>query len=161
LHNSTPVAAAIYVPTEDELYVAKSGCGVFRNGKRLAVTTERKLINVLCAFGFDPTANPQKSRSNAELLRCLASGVRNIRATNSLIDFCYTLEARLGGFVNLNTKIWDIVPISLMLPEAGGKFTDLNGNKIKFRLNELEHGYAVLGGSRALHPQLRELVSRV
>jgi myo-inositol-1(or 4)-monophosphatase len=160
LRKSSPVAAAIYVPTEEALYFAELGRGVFRNCKRVTVTAERKLKNVLCAIGFDPTANRQRSRENADVLHRVSGGVRNIRSTNSLIDFCYTTEGRFGGCINLNTKIWDIVPVSLMLPEAGGKLTDLKGNKIQFRLNEVDHTYAVLGASRVLHGQLRALVCR-
>jgi myo-inositol-1(or 4)-monophosphatase len=160
LRKSSPVAAAIYVPTEEALYFAELGHGVFRNRKRVTVTAERKLKNVLCAFGFDPTANRRRGRENTELLRRVSGGVRNIRATNSLIDFCYAMEGRFGGCINLNTKIWDIVPVSLMLPEAGGKLTDLKGSKIQFRLDEIDHSYAVLGASRALHPQLRALVCK-
>jgi myo-inositol-1(or 4)-monophosphatase len=158
LRKTTPVAAAIYVPTERGLYFAALGRGVTKNGRRLKVTPERKLKNVLCAFGFDPGADRQRSLRNTELLRRVSAGVRNIRATNSLIDFCYTLEGRFGGCINLNTKIWDIVPVSVMLPEAGGKFTGLNGKKIAFLPSQPEHSYAVLGASRALHSPLLALL---
>ena len=160
LRKTSPVAAAIYVPTERALYFAAAGQGVTKNGKTLAVTPERKLKNVLCAFGFDPTADRRRNRENTELLRRVSAGVRNIRATNSLIDFCYTLEGRFGGCINLNTRIWDIVPISVMLPEAGGKFTDLKGDELRFLPAAPDHSYAVLGASRALHPQLRTLLSK-
>jgi fructose-1,6-bisphosphatase/inositol monophosphatase family enzyme len=94
------------------------------------------------------------------MLRRVSAGVRNIRTTNSLIDFCYTLEGRFGGCVNLNTKIWDIVPVSVMLPEAGGRFTDLKGKKITFLASRPEHSYAVLGASQALHSQIRALLCK-
>ncbi len=51
----------------------------------------------------------------------MASGVRNILATNSLIDFYLNLEGNLGGCVNLNPKIWDIVPASLMFATHQGQ----------------------------------------
>jgi myo-inositol-1(or 4)-monophosphatase len=158
LYKASPMAAVIYVPTERALYFGASGRGVTRNGRRLNVTEERKLKNVLCAFSFDATADRRQSQKNTELLRRVSRGVRNIRATNSLIDFCYTLEGRFGGCVNLNTKIWDIVPVSVMLPEAGGKFTDLNGKKITFLPREPDHSYAVVGASRALHSPLLALL---
>lgn len=159
LQQTSPVAAAIYLPTERALYLAAAGQGVTRNGKTLTVTSERRLKNVLCAFGFDPTADPRGSRRNSELLRRVSTGVRNIRATNSLVDFCYTLEGRFGGCVNLNTKIWDIAPVSVMLPEAGGKMTDLRGRKIRFLLEEPAHSYQVLAASRVLHPRILKCLS--
>ncbi len=95
-----------------------------------------------------------------DLLRRVSGKVRNIRATNSLVDFCYTLEGRLGGCINLNTKIWDIVPIAVMLPEAGGRFTELDGSEIAFDLAPRNFGrsYAILGASRGLHPKLLRIV---
>jgi myo-inositol-1(or 4)-monophosphatase len=159
LRAGLPVAAAIYVPTERALYYAEKGAVVSRNGHPIHLTSETKLSNVLCAFGFDPGANPRRTRSNLELLRRVSAGVRNTRATNSLIDFCYTLEGRLGGCINLNCKIWDIVPVALMLPEAGGKITDLKGNPLRFVLNDLSHSYGMVGASRVLHRQLLALLN--
>lgn len=161
LRNDLPVMAAIYLPVEDTLYFSELNAGVYRNSKKIKVTAETVLSNVLCAFGLDAVAETRNHRRNAELLLRLSGGVRNLRATNSVIDFCLTLDARFGGFVNLNTKIWDIAPISLMLSEAGGKLTDLRGEKIEFRVDHhaLDDNYAVLGASNALHPQLLSLIS--
>jgi myo-inositol-1(or 4)-monophosphatase len=161
LRKGTPVLAAIYVPLGETYYFAEAGRGLWRNGKRLEIIGARKLDQVLCAFGFDPTASHRQSRRNFDLLRRVSQEVRNIRSTNSLIDFCFTLEGRFGGCVNLHTKIWDIVPVSLMLPEAGGKLTDLLGRPIGFDLGKatFDRSYAVLGASRALHPQLLALIS--
>jgi len=159
LREGVPILTAIFVPLGKCYYVAQTGQGLYRNGKRVTVAAERKLERVLCAFGLDPSANDRQSRRNFERMRRIAQGVRNIRSTNSLIDFCYTLEGRFGACVNLHTKIWDIVPVALMLPEAGGKLTDLEGAPIVFDLGAATFGrsYAVLGASRALHPQLLAL----
>jgi len=90
------------------------------------------------------------------LLRRVSSSVRNVRATNSLVDFCYVLEGHFGGAINLNTKIWDIVPASLMVPEAGGKLTDLKGRAVEFDLSPstFARRYEVLVATGCLHPQL-------
>jgi myo-inositol-1(or 4)-monophosphatase len=161
LRKGSPVLAGIYVPVGDTYYFAEAGRGLWRNGKQIRITGAGKLDQVLCAVGFDPSATEPQSRQNFDLLRRVSQGVRNLRSTNSLIDFCYTLEGRFGACVNLHTKIWDIVPVSLMLPEARGKFTDLNGRPIVFELGEstFDHSYAVLGASHVLHPQLVALIS--
>jgi myo-inositol-1(or 4)-monophosphatase len=158
LRGTTPVLAAIYLPIEDAMYVAEAGKGLFRNGKRVAITTETKPTNILCAFGFDPNTGYRQSRHDTELLRRVASGVRNIRATNSVVDFCYTMDGRLGGCVNLNAKIWDIVPVALMIPEAGGRITDLFGDRLRFDLSAPQKSYTIVGSSRALHGKLLALL---
>jgi myo-inositol-1(or 4)-monophosphatase len=158
LNRTEPVMAAIYLPTEERLYFAEKGGGLTRNGKRLRMTVERRLDNMLCAFGFDPGMEEREGRRVMGMLQRVASGARNIRATNSLIDFLYTLEGRFGGAINLNTRIWDIVPFAVMLAEAGGKLTDVYGRKIAFDPTDAQRCYTIVGASRVLHPQLIKLL---
>ncbi len=155
LNGNKPVIAAMYLPQERALYFAEGGRGAWRNGRRVQVTRETKTQNVLCAFGFDPTLG-RETRAKVELLFRVSGVVRNVRTTNSLLDFCYTVDGRLGGCLNLKTMIWDIVPVSLMLPEAGGRFTNLEGREIEFDLGPRASAreYAVLGGSPVLHQKL-------
>lgn len=159
LKDSSPVFTTMFLPIENTLYYAQSGRGLYRNGQRLKLVASHEPAGVLCAFGFDATSGRAQTRRNAQLLMRVACGVRNTRATNSLVDFCYTLEGRFGGCINLNCKIWDIVPISLMLPEAGGVFTDLEGRPIEFKVDarSVSRSYRVLGAGKVLHPKLLAL----
>jgi fructose-1,6-bisphosphatase/inositol monophosphatase family enzyme len=124
------------------------------------VTAETDLQKVLCAFGFDPPPR-RRVRQSIELLFRVAGAVRNTRTTNSLVDFCYTIDGRFGGCVNLKTMIWDIAPVALLLPEAGGSFTHLDGSPIVFTLDEdaVNREYAILGASVQLHRKLARLAS--
>jgi myo-inositol-1(or 4)-monophosphatase len=162
LKGSRPVFGAMFLPIEDALYYAEAGKGTYRNRQRLSLGNQADPKQVLCAFGFDATASRAQALRNAKLLTRVASDVRNTRATNSLVDFCYTLDGRFGGCINLNCKIWDIVPISLMLPEAGGVFSDLEGRPIDFKLDEksVKRSYKVLGAPKALHPKILALCRR-
>jgi myo-inositol-1(or 4)-monophosphatase len=155
LRGLKPILGAMYLPLEDTLYFAEAGRGAYRNGKKVRVTAEPDLHRVLCAFGFDP-APIRRSRRSIDLLLRVSAAVRNTRATNSLVDFCYTVDGRLGGCVNLKTRIWDIAPVALILPEAGGKFSYLDGSPIAFDLGPqgVDRNYVILGGSARLHTKL-------
>jgi myo-inositol-1(or 4)-monophosphatase len=161
LKDNIVFAAAMYLPLCDTLYMAARGKGAFRNGKRLRLPLEKNPKNVLCGFGMDLGLADPSGAKGVQMLDRLSRGVRNIRATNSLVDFCYTLDGSFGGFVNLNTKIWDIAPICLIIEEAGGKLTDLHGNRIRFHLHRdaLQENYEVLGASKVLHPKLFKLLN--
>lgn len=158
LRGNEPILGAMYLPMDDTLYFAEAGRGTFRNRRRVRVTAGRKLENVLCAFGMDATGSQRELLANAKLLVRVASVVRNVRTTNSLVDFCYTVDGRLGGCINLNTKIWDIVPGWLALQEAGGRMTELNDRPIRFALDArgFDRNYAILGASPHLHSQLAQ-----
>ena len=162
LRETSPVMAAIYLPVEDALYFSERDHGVYRNGKRVKATPEIRLSNILLAFGLDADASRRNMQRNARLFTRLSCSVRNVRATNSVVDFCYLLDGRIGGIVNMHTKIWDILPLSLMLPEAGGHLTDLKGCEITFELGQKDYGhnYEVLGTSNTLYPKLLKLLIR-
>jgi myo-inositol-1(or 4)-monophosphatase len=161
LKGSLVLAAAMYLPLTKTFYTAVRDRGAFRNGKRLRLPLEKDPRNILCGFGMDQGLAEPSGPKGLQMLDRLSRGVRNIRATNSLLDFCYTLDGGFGGFVNLNTKIWDIVPISLILHEAGGKLTDIHGNKIRFQFHSdaCQKNYEILGASALLHPKLLKLLN--
>lgn len=156
LRNAVPILAAIYLPADDRLYVAEAGLGVWCNDQPIRVTPERRLDNVLCAIGLDYRGDEAGTQRDAALLGKVAAAVRNVRATNSVVDFCLTLDGRLGGFINTSTRVWDIVPVALMLPEAGGKLSDLAGKEIAFDLTADigTRTFGVIGASAALHRKL-------
>ncbi len=158
--NGRAEMAVMYLPCDDQLYFAEAGKGATRNGRKVAVTAGTDLKQVLCAFGFDPGVGEDEARSTMALLRRVSARVRNVRATNSLVDFCYTIDGRLGGAINLNTKIWDIAPVSLVLPEAGGLFTGLDGKPLKFDLtaSACSRSYKILGAARQLHTRLAKTI---
>jgi myo-inositol-1(or 4)-monophosphatase len=160
LHRAKPILAAMYLPVDDTLYFAEAGKGAYRNGKAVRVTGESQTNKVLCAFGFDP-APDKRTRKSVELLFRVSAVVRNTRATNSLVDFCYTIDGRLGACLNLKTKIWDIAPVALILPEAGGRFTYLDGTRLDFELDEYvtEREYPIMGASKKLHAKLAAITS--
>ncbi len=160
LRGASAALAAMYLPLEKTVYYAEAGRGAWRNGRRVQVTSETDTRNVLCAFGFDPPRRPARAASIIKLLFNVSAVVRNIRDTNSLVDLCYTVDGRLGGCLNLKTMIWDIAPVSLILPEAGGRLTGLDGREIIFDLGPgaSQRQYAILGASPVLH---RKLLRRI
>lgn len=160
LQRGAPILAAMFLPATGTLYWGEKGRGVWRDGQPVRVTGESRLKNVLVGYGVDAYADDAEQRRQVDLLHRVVRAVRNLRATNCLLDFCFTLDGRLGGFLNFNTKIWDIAPLALMLPEAGGRLTAVAGGEIVFRLDTepFDRNYTVLGASAALHPQLLAVV---
>ena len=161
LERGAPLLAAMYLPVEDRLYLATRGEGATRNGETVRVTAETRWSHLLCAYGLDASPDPERVRKQGLLLGGLVQLARNVRATNSLVDFACTIDGRLGACVNLNTKIWDIAAPALLFPEAGGQMTDLRGQPITFALDDrcCERSYAVVGGSPALCRQVLERIA--
>lgn len=159
LEDRAPVLGASYLPCTETLYFAAVGQGVTRDGVPVRVTPETDPRNVLCAYGMDASTDVALTRDEVAAMARLVNGVRNVRATNSLLDFCYTIDGRLGACVNRHTMIWDIAPIILMLQEAGGIISDVEGHPLALAVGaDYARSYAVVAASRALHPHIIDLV---
>jgi len=163
LDRGTPVLAALYLPVTDTLYTAEAGRGAQCNGAPIRVTAETELHSLLIAYSLDASADPAKTRREADLLVRVVNAARNIRATNSLVDFCYTAEGRLGGAINQACKLWDIAAPWLLVREAGGRVTDVTGQEIAFRLDaDASHRtHTLLAAAPPIHQQLLALARQV
>lgn len=100
-----PILGVLHLPATNEIYSAEVGRGAFRNDESIEVTSESELSNVLCAYGMDATTESIQTEQEVHLLSQFKNSVRNIRATNSLVDACFTADGRLGGFINQQMKI--------------------------------------------------------
>jgi myo-inositol-1(or 4)-monophosphatase len=160
LQGDEPILGSLYLPITDTHYLAGKGQGATRNGEPLTIGQETQLKNVLCACGVDASAELETVKAQTRTLAHLVQGVRNIRCTNSLIDFCYTLDGKFGGAINHCTKIWDIAALRLVFEEAGGCFTDLAGQPVRFDLSNrpVEQIYPVMAANPVLHAQLLEVL---
>jgi myo-inositol-1(or 4)-monophosphatase len=156
LHKETPVLGGMYLPLADDLYMAEQGKGAFKNGEELWAVTSEQLEQHLVAYSFDFSDTPGKTESEMEILKKLSRRVRNIRSTNSLVDFCYVADGRLGAALNQSTKIWDIAAPWLLIREAGGKVSDIDGGEIMFRVteNDVNLNYTIVASGSFLHDGL-------
>ena len=156
LERGKPVLGIAYLPVTDTLYVAEAGGGAFRDGLPVRISIATDLHAVLCAHAMDASAQPGQTRREAAMMGRLINAARNVRATNSLIDFCYTIDGRLGGAVNHATRIWDIAALTLLIREAGGRMTDLAGRDVELILDDqvCSRNYPVVGTSPILLPQI-------
>jgi len=146
-----PVLAGAYLPLEDVLYVAESGKGTYRNGQRVNLQPA-ELSDVLFAFSTDFTNDEAFLAKGMKWYKYILKNSRNIRSTNSLVDLMFVLEGKLGGCINLFTKIWDIAAPWLLIREAGGMLTGLDRNPVVFELSEkaMYRNYPIIAGPELL-----------
>jgi myo-inositol-1(or 4)-monophosphatase len=143
-----PVLAGAYLPMDDKLYIAENGKGAFVNNEKL-IMPDSVLRNSLTGFAIDYTEDPALFEYGMDIYRFLMKNSRNIRCTNSLIDFLMVAEGKLGVTVNLFTKVWDIAASWLIIKEAGGSLCLLMENELVFDLSEngIAKNYPVIAGT--------------
>jgi myo-inositol-1(or 4)-monophosphatase len=130
--DSSPLFAVCYNPSTQETFYAEKGRGAFFNGKRIKVSTTRKLIDALVATGF-----PYKSENMQKVMDCffnVISAVQGIRRFGSAaLDLCYVACGRFDAFWEMELKPWDMAAGVLIIEEAGGIITSVDGKE--FDLN--------------------------
>ncbi len=148
------VAAVIYDPMREELFVGEKGKGAWRNGRPMAVSRTRHLAESLVATGFPSRkrhANPNIHFYQQFTLR--SHGVR--RAGSAALDLAYVACGRLEGFWEFQLNPWDTAAGFLLLEEAGGRITSFDGSPRK--LDSLE----VLASNGLIHAELLETFDRL
>lgn len=162
LKNFKPIIGGIYLPFYNALYFAEKGKGAYLNNKKISVTGERNLKNVLLHYGADFSENEALIEFEVKIMKNLVSHVRNLRTVNSIVDLGYVADGRLGGYIHQDTKIWDLAAVSLIIEEANGIVTDIDGRTLNFEVNESNYSrnFPVVAASKTLHSQLLQLIEK-
>ncbi len=128
---------AVYDPTRDELFTAERGRGAFLNGKRLRVSSADRLIDALLVTGFPYTVQARMP----ELLGLFGAFLAEARAVRRLgsaaLDICYVAAGRMDGFWEQGLNAWDIAAGVLLVEEAGGRVTSLDGGPFDLRAGRI------------------------
>lgn len=162
LKNDQPILSGAYLPMSNELYHATKGGGTFKNDHQIHVTGEIDLRNILCCYSLDFSEDPSKTEQEVHIIKRLVQSCRNMRSTNSLVDFCFTAEGKLGAAINQTMKVWDIAAPQLILEEAGAKVTDINGNQISYGLSDqsINQNYTAIAANPSLHEKICALINQ-
>jgi myo-inositol-1(or 4)-monophosphatase len=119
--------AAIYDPNRKELFTAEAGVGSWLNGQPLKVSATGAVLESMLVTGF-PYNIHQKAD---EFLKTFGDVLKQARAVRRLgsaaIDICWVAAGRMDGFWEASLKIWDMRAAALILEEAGGRVTGMDG----------------------------------
>lgn len=129
------IAGVIYDPLRDEMFTAEKGRGAWLNGQRMHVSTTETIAESLIATGFPSRkrhGNPNMHFYHEITLR--SHGVR--RAGSAALDLAYTACGRLDGYWEFKLNSWDTAAGVLLVREAGGTVTYVDGGE--FHLASLE-----------------------
>lgn len=121
------IAGVIYDPLRDEMFRAEKGKGAFLNDRRLRVSARNGMSASLLATGIPFKGKPGHSQSVKEIHR-LSQQVSGIRRMGSAaLDLAWVSAGRYDAFWERNLNIWDIAAGIILVREAGGLVTDMDG----------------------------------
>ncbi|HEV2721077.1 MAG TPA: inositol monophosphatase family protein [Thermoanaerobaculia bacterium] len=153
-HGTEIVAGLIFEPLRDIVYSAERGAGAFRNGQRMAVSSQNGVEGSFLATGF-PFRAQQHVRAYVLIFQdviSIAKGVR--RAGSAALDLAYTAAGTFDGFFEMHLSPWDVAAGSLLITEAGGVVSDFSGGG-----RWLERGN-IVGAPAPVHRELVEMINK-
>jgi myo-inositol-1(or 4)-monophosphatase len=126
--NGEPLAALILNVATKDLYTATSKGGAFRNGEPLRVSaiTDPAISLIGTGFPFKHLEYVERYVAQFEAVMRGTAGVR--RAGSAALDLATVGAGQFDGFWELGLAAWDIAAGILIIREAGGVITDLEGN---------------------------------
>ena len=125
------VMGATYNPYRDEFFYAEKGRGATCNGKVISVA-ESDLAQSLVCFGTSPYYPELIPRTFALAQALLTHALDLRRSGSAVIDICDVARGRIGLMFELKLSPWDYAAASLILTEAGGRISQLDGTPLVF-----------------------------
>lgn len=147
------VAGAIFDPTSDECFTAERGSGAFLNGQRIRTSEVADAAEALVAASFSAKVDPASPEiGQFERVLLASQGVR--RTGSAALNMAYVACGRFDAFWAMTTKSWDVAAGALLIAEAGGIVTLLDGSPLS-----LGEPHPVASSTSRLHEQMLRLLA--
>ncbi len=149
-----PFAGVIYEPVSDQMFTAERGQGAYLNNNRIRVSARRSLNESLFATGIPFAGRTGHARFLQQLEAVMAetSGVR--RFGSAALDLAYVAAGRFEGFWEIGLHPWDIAAGIVLVREAGGFVTDMDGKN-----NMIKSGH-IIAANDHMHGTLSKILAK-
>jgi myo-inositol-1(or 4)-monophosphatase len=124
------VAGVIYDPIKDEMFWAEKGIGAYLNDRRIRVSSRRNLEDALLVTGITPRHRGEEAERAAFVAQfdaavAASAGVR--RSGSAALDLAYVAAGRFEAFWENHLSPWDIGAGIVLVREAGGYVSEIEG----------------------------------
>ena len=152
--NGILCAGAVLNVARDEEFTARKDGGAFMNGRRIRVSNLREPGRALIGTGF-PFKNLEKLPNYLDQFSLVMRGSAGVRrAGSAALDLSNVACGRFDAFWELVLAPWDVAAGILMVREAGGIVTDLDGNQAQLNAGSF------VAGNPPMHTWLLQTIRR-
>jgi myo-inositol-1(or 4)-monophosphatase len=144
----TIVAGLVYNPANDDLFTAERGKGAFLNDQRLRVAARARLADavVACALPHPSRGDVERTHKEHVAAQEKVAGLRRFGAAS--LDLAWVAAGRFDAYWERGLSPWDFAAGVILVREAGGFVTDLDGGDRMMATGD------VLAGNENLHRDL-------
>ena len=148
------VAGVVYDPVKDEMFHAEKGQGAFHNDRRLRVSSRDAIGEALVATGAPFLGHGDSALFSAEMDAVMSASAGIRRWGSAALDLAYVAAGRFDGFWERGLATWDFAAGVVLVREAGGYVTEIEGA-------DLTPGSpSILASNAHLHRDLTRLLRR-
>jgi len=140
------VAGVVYNPVTDELFLAEKGQGAFLNDRRLRVSARREITQCVIGCGIPHLGRPGHDIFLKEERAVMqnSSGLRRMGAAS--LDLAYVAAGRFDAFWETGLAPWDMAAGIVLVREAGGTVSDINGREDMLNTGSIVVGNEMIFG---------------
>jgi myo-inositol-1(or 4)-monophosphatase len=147
--------AVVYDPMREELFTASRGEGAQLDGRKIRVSGNKDLERALIGTGFPVRQADFEMQPYLTMLGKVVKNTSGVRRPGAAaLDLCYVASGRLDAFWETGLQPWDLAAGTLIIREAGGIVSALDGAE-----NHLETGH-VLAGTPRIYRGLAKLCAK-
>lgn len=148
------ILGVIYDPVRNEMFHAEKGKGAYLNNRKIHVSDKENMSESIITVGF-----PYKSHHNIgtyiNTLTKISASCANIRKVGSAaMDLAYVASGRFDGYWELDLNQWDIAAGVIIIREAGGFVSDINGEN-----GFMETGN-IVASNKKIHNQILKVLNK-
>ncbi len=148
------VAGIVYDPVHDQTYWAEKGAGAFLNDRRIRVSGRVDLATSVIASGL-PTLERADHDEHIAQTRAMMDKVAGLRRYGAAaLDLAWVAAGRYDGFWEVALSPWDIAAGIILVREAGGMITELDGG------TGMMASGSVLASNSRMHVQLQDILRK-
>ena len=127
-HKGKLELGVVYDPAKDEMFMASKGNGAQLNDRRIRVTQRKTMRGALLGTGF-PFRADQDLDLYLKTFKALTPDTAGVRRPGSAaLDLAYVAAGRYDAFWEFGLNRWDMAAGAMIVSEAGGVVTDINGS---------------------------------
>lgn len=149
----SPILGVVYYPFQDELFHATKDGGAYLNGEKIRVSTTDKLRDAFTCFchGHDQKTVKRATDAYAKI-KPVTDRLRQIGASE--LELSYLGCGRVDAFYMLRQNPWDVASGTLIVREAKGKVTDIDGKPFNLRSDD------AVASNGSVHNELLEFLKQ-
>lgn len=148
LHDGEFILGVSNAPLLQELVYAEKGQGCFMNGKRISVTDTSDVNESYVSFG---SLKYFIKQGTIDQLLSLTENARWSRGIGDFWSYHLLAQGMLDVMIEASTKLWDIAAMKVIIEEAGGCVSQLDGQPVDHQTT------AFLATNGVLHDEIVRL----